>query len=121
MDTNQSIDNYVKILKKAYNAFNERDIASALELMMPNVTWPRAFKGGFVQGHQEIKAYWQEQWHEINPKVVPIDFEAMNKNEITVTVNQIVKNLDGQILADEHVKHTFTFTKHLIQGMKLEE
>ena len=38
-----------------------RDIDAALALMTPDVEWPRAFKGGFVRGREEIRAYWTEQ------------------------------------------------------------
>jgi ketosteroid isomerase-like protein len=39
-----------ELLRAAYAAFNARDIDAALVLMTPDIEWPRAFKGGFVQG-----------------------------------------------------------------------
>jgi len=38
------------------------------------VEWPRAFKGGFVRGPEEIRSYWTEQWIEISPHVEPVAF-----------------------------------------------
>ena len=52
----------IKLLRAAYAAFNARDIPAALALMTPDVAWPRAFKGGFVRGPEEVRAYWTEQW-----------------------------------------------------------
>ncbi|RYD42441.1 MAG: nuclear transport factor 2 family protein, partial [Verrucomicrobiaceae bacterium] len=46
------------LLRAAYAAFNSRDIPGALRLMTSEVAWPRAFKGGFVRGHEEVRAYW---------------------------------------------------------------
>ena len=46
-----------ELLRAAYAAFNARDIDAALVLMAPDVEWPRAFKGGFVQGPEAIRAY----------------------------------------------------------------
>jgi ketosteroid isomerase-like protein len=57
----------VELLRAAYAAFNARDIHAALALMTTDVAWPRAFKGGFVRGHEEVRAYWREQWSEIDP------------------------------------------------------
>ena len=64
----------IELLRAAYAAFNARDINAALALMTADVVWPRAFKGGFVRGHEEVRAYWTEQWNEIDPHVEPIAF-----------------------------------------------
>ncbi|MEE4211414.1 MAG: nuclear transport factor 2 family protein, partial [Parvularcula sp.] len=56
----------IEILRAAYAAFNARDIDGALLLMTKDVKWPRAFKGGFVHGPEAIRAYWTEQWNEID-------------------------------------------------------
>jgi hypothetical protein len=45
---------------------------AALALMAPDVAWPRAFKGGFVLGSEEVRAYWTEQWSEIDGQVEPV-------------------------------------------------
>ena len=66
----------VELLRAAYAAFNARDIDTALALMTPDVAWPRAFKGGFVRGHEEVRAYWREQWSEIDPHVEPMAFHS---------------------------------------------
>ena len=34
------------LIKKAYSAFNARDINTALATMHPDVQWPKAFEGG---------------------------------------------------------------------------
>src|SRR3546814_19147406 len=62
----------IRLLRAAYAAFNARDIGAALTLMTADVTWPKAFKGGIARGPDEIRAYWTEQWSEIDPHVEPI-------------------------------------------------
>ena len=64
----------IELLRAAYAAFNARDIDAALATMAPDVVWPKAFKGGFARGHQEVRAYWTEQWSEIDPSVEPVSF-----------------------------------------------
>lgn len=110
---------YADLLRAAYAAFNSRDIPAALALMTPAVTWPRAFKGGFVRGPEEVHAYWTEQWSEIDPHVEPLTFHPQDDGSIIVAVHQIVRDLSGHTLADDHVGHRFTFDHHLISGMNV--
>ena len=80
----------IELLRAAYVAFNARDINAALALMTADVAWPRAFKGGFVRGHEEVRAYWTEQWGEIDPHVEPSAFhlEGCDLNLILLESNR---------------------------------
>jgi hypothetical protein len=109
----------IELLRAAYTAFNARDIDAALALMTPDVVWPKAFKGGFVRGTEEVRAYWTEQWSEINPHVEPVAFSSEDAGQILVEVHQVVRDLDGAVLADEHVGHRFTIEHGLIQAMEV--
>lgn len=108
-----------KLLRAAYAAFNARDIPAALALMTPDVAWPRAFKGGFVRGPDEVHTYWTEQWSEINPHVEPVAFHLENDGQILVEVHQVVRDLAGNLLADERVGHKFALENGLIRGMEV--
>ena len=107
-----------ELLRAAYAAFNARDIDAALALMTPDVEWPRAFKGGFVHGPEEIRAYWTEQWSEISPHVEPVAFHPEDAGRVLVEVHQVVRDLAGGVLADEHVAHRFTIEHGLIRRME---
>jgi len=109
----------VELLRTAYAAFNARDIDAALATMAPDVAWPKAFKGGFVRGHQEVRAYWTEQWSEIDPHVEPTSFHTEGGGRILVDVHQVVRDLSGSVLADDHVGHRFTIASGLIQAMEV--
>lgn len=109
----------IELLRAAYAAFNARDIDAALALMTSDVAWPRAFKGGFVQGPEEVRAYWTEQWSEINPHVEPVAFHPENPDQILVDVHQVVRDVDGTVIADEHVGHRFTIDHGLIRIMEV--
>ena len=87
--------------------------------MTPDVAWPKAFKGGFVRGPAEVRAYWTEQWSEINPHVEPISFHPEEAGRILVKVHQVVRDLAGAVLADDHVAHRFTLAHGLIQAMEV--
>ena len=109
----------IELLRAAYSAFNARDMDAALALMTSDVAWPKAFKGGFVRGPEEVRAYWTEQWSEINPHVEPIVFYPEDAGQVLVEVHQVVRDLAGAVLADEHVGHRFTIEHGLIQAMEV--
>jgi hypothetical protein len=109
----------IELLRAAYAAFNARDIDAALATMTPDVAWPKAFKGGFVRGHQAVRVYWTEQWSEIDPHVEPASFRPEGAGRILVDVHQVVRDLAGATVADEHVGHRFTIEHGLIRAMEV--
>jgi hypothetical protein len=108
------------LIKKAYTAFNERDIDKALSTMQPNVQWSKAWEGGYISGHDEIKEYWTRQWKEINPNVEPVGFTERQNGSLEVTVQQKVKDLQGNSVFEGTVKHVYTFEDGLIKTMDIE-
>ena len=111
---------YEDLIKKAYAAFNSRDIDTALLTMHPDVQWPKAFEGGYVNGHNEITEYWRRQWTEINPNVEPVGFNEKEDGTLEITVHQIVKNLQGTMIFDGIVKHVYTLQDGLLRRMDIE-
>lgn len=116
--TKQTISETV-LLREIYAAFNARDIDAALARMSSGVKWPRAFKGGYVHGPEAIRAYWTEQWSEIDPKVEPLAFHKESASRTLVEVHQVVRDLSGAVLADENVGHLFAFENGLIDRMEV--
>lgn len=110
----------IELLRTAYAAFNARDIDVALGLLTPDVALPRAFKSGFVRGHEEIRAYWTEQWSEIDLYDEPVAFYQKDDGQVVVEVHQVVRDLAGVVLADRHVTHRFSIEHGLIQGMEID-
>jgi len=119
MATSDESSPQIELLRAAYAAFNARDIDAAVHLMTPDVTWPRAFKGGFVRGPEEVRAYWTEQWSEIDPHVEPLAFHPEDAGRVVVGVHQVVRDMAGTVLADERVGHRFTIEHGLIRGMEV--
>jgi hypothetical protein len=109
----------IELLRTAYTAFNARDIDAALATMAPDVAWPKAFKGGLARGHQEVRAYWSEQWSEIDPRVEPISFHPEGAGRTLVHVHQVVRDLAGVVVADGQVGHRFTIESGLIRAMEV--
>jgi len=108
------------LIRKAYSAFNSRDIDTALSTFDPEIEWPKAFEGGYVQGHEEIRDYWTRQWLEINPNVEPTQIQKRPNGDYEVTVHQTVKDLDGNDIFNGTVKHIYTIKHHLLRKMDIE-
>lgn len=108
------------LIKKAYSAFNSRDIDTALSTFHSDVQWPKAFEGGYINGHNEIREYWTRQWAEINPNVEPIRITERQNGTIEVEILQIVKDLKGNIMFEGIVKHIYTIQDNLLQKMDIE-
>jgi hypothetical protein len=112
---------YQQVIKEAYNAFNARHIDGVLTLMHNDVHWPNGWEGGYVEGHDEVSAYWTRQWKELDPEVTPVNFTEKKDGQVEVEVHQIVKDLKGNILFDGMVKHIYTFDNGKIKAMEIEK
>ena len=109
----------IALLKRAYAAFNARDIDGALAGMHADVVWPNGWEGGVVRGHDEVRAYWSRQWKEIDPNVEPLFFTAETDGRIVVDVRQVVRDKTGQILRDDFVKHVYRVENGLVRSMEI--
>ena len=111
----------IDLLKRAYAAFNRRDLDAALATMTPEVVWPNGMEGGTVHGHEGVRAYWTRQWGMIDPHVEPITFEQESDGRIVIRVHQVVKELTGKLLLDRMVEHVYTLKDGLIDAMEIRE
>jgi hypothetical protein len=114
------VSRYEHLIDKAYAAFNSRDIDAALSTMHTDVQWPKAFEGGYVNGHAAIREYWSRQWTEINPTVNPVGTIERDNSTLEVTVEQHVEDLQGNTIFDGMVKHIYTLQDGLLRKMDIE-
>ncbi len=109
----------MRLFEDLYAAFNQRDVPAAVARMTPDVTWPKAFEGGTVRGRDEVAAYWQRQWTEIDPSVTPVGYETEPDGRVAVTVAQVVRDLGGKVLAESTVTHLYRLEHDLVAGMEI--
>jgi ketosteroid isomerase-like protein len=108
-----------ELLRRAYAAFSARDLDGALVLMHPDVAWPNAIDGGRVHGHDEVRAYWERQFETIDPHVEPEGFSEED-GRIAVAVHQVVRTREGELLADQRLRHVYTVREGRIARMEIE-
>ena len=112
--------NYQPLLRQLYLDFNARHIDAVLAHMHTDVAWPNGWEGGYVSGHDEVRAYWLRQWQEIDPMVEPLSFETRPDGQIAIRVHQVIKALTGQVLGDEELNHVYTFEDGKVRTMVIE-
>ena len=118
--TNEAMSGDWEILIAAYREFNARRIDAVLALMHPDVVWPNGMEGGYVHGHEGVRAYWTRQWGIVDPHVVPLKIEEDQQGRFVVEVHQLVRDLNGNLLVDTVVRHAYTIRAGLIERMEIE-
>lgn len=79
------------LIKKAYSAFNQRNMDEALSTLQPNVPWSKAWEASYIGRHHEIREHWTRQWKEINRNGEPVGFNQRQNGSLEVEVHQKVK------------------------------
>jgi hypothetical protein len=104
----------------AYAAFNARDLDAALSAMHPEVDWPNAVEGGRVRGHEEIRRYWMRQFEVNDPRAEPQSVSEDERGRLVVDVRQVVRDLEGTVIADDRVEHMYEIRDGLIARMDIQ-
>jgi ketosteroid isomerase-like protein len=109
-----------RLIRDLYASFNARDVEAVIALMAEDVDWPNAWEGGRFHGRDEVRAYWQRQFAAIDGRVEPTAI-VEDGDTVTVTVHQTVRDLDGTLMSDGTVTHTYTFRNGEIVRMDVTE
>jgi hypothetical protein len=111
----------VTLLKHLYNRFNVRDMESALAAMDEEVVWANGMEGGHVHSRAGVRSYWTRQWTMVDPHVEPVAFSDGAEGEVIVEVHQVVRDLNGTLLADKKVGHVFRFENGLVKRFDIRD
>ena len=108
-----------ELLHRGYTAFNARDIDAILSMMHPDVEWANGMEGGYVHGHEGVRAYWTRQWSLIEPFVEPQAFTTESDGRTVVEVHQRVLDKDGNTMLEGTVLHVYQVQDGLIRHMEI--
>ncbi len=103
-----------ELLERLYERFNARDMEAVLAVLSPDVVWANGMEGGHVRGREGVRSYWTRQWAMIDPHVEPVGYACGPDGEAIVEVHQIVRDLDGNMLADKMLGHIFWIEDGLV-------
>ena len=108
-----------QFLQNLYDAFNKREIETIISLMRSDVKWANGLEGGFVYGRDAVREYWTNQFKVIQPELETLKFEMDENNRNVITVHQIIRDLQGHVLADATVHQIFTIENGLISHYEI--
>jgi len=108
-----------EFLQNLYDAFNKREIETVLSMVKENVKWANGMEGGFIYGRDNVREYWRRQFETINPQLEATEFRTDETGRNVVTVHQVVKDLEDNLLADKIVTHIFTIENGLIKTFEI--
>lgn len=109
-----------QVIHQIYSRFNARDMEGVFALLTDDVAWANAMEGTHVHGKDAIRDYWTHQWSVIDPHVEPLKIAKAADGSLVVDVHQVVKNLEGQTLIDETVKHAFRLDGGRVQRFDIQ-
>ena len=115
------ISNQQFLQKNIYDAFNNREFEAIISLMRSDVKWANGLEGGFIYGRDSVREYWINQFKDIQVELAPLKFEMDENNRNIVTVHQIVRDLQGNVLADVTIHQIFTIENELISLYEIGE
>ncbi|MEA5597308.1 nuclear transport factor 2 family protein [Rivularia sp. UHCC 0363] len=110
-----------EFLQNLYDAFNNREIETIISFMRRDVKWANGVEGGFVYGRDAVREYWTNQFNDIQAELETLKFETDENNRNVVTVHQVIKDLQGNLLADATVQQIFTIEDGLISLYEIGE
>jgi hypothetical protein len=106
------------MLRELYQAHARRDIDAALARFTDDVAWPDVANGRTLHGHDEVRSYWTAQFATIDPQATPTEI-TVDDDRAVVAVHQVVRNLDGEVMLETDVTHTYTFRGDLVAAMEV--
>ncbi|MGF2037359.1 MAG: nuclear transport factor 2 family protein [Nostoc sp. CmiVER01] len=110
-----------QFLQNLYEAFNKGELETIISVMHPEVKWANGVSGGFVYGRDAVREYWTNQYKVIQVQLETLKFETDENNRNVVTVHQIVRDLQSNLLADATIKQIFTIEDGLISLYEIGE
>ncbi|WP_165188039.1 nuclear transport factor 2 family protein [Caulobacter soli] len=114
------MDDAHALLTKVYDAYNRRDFAAFSALLTPDIDWPDLIEHGRLIGREAVGAYWARNDKSITIDVAVVSITVLPDGRVAADVNQIVRNLSGQVWSDSCVRHVFTLRDGLVARLDVE-
>lgn len=110
---------HADLLNNFYQLFNLRDVDAIVPMLHPEVIWAIGLEAGYLRGRDEVRNYWIRQWRVLDLSVIPLGFISTNAGSTKVELHQIVTDLEGKVLIDSTVAHTFWVEDGLVSRFEI--
>lgn len=112
-------DDPAEIVRALYGALNERDVPAAVAALTADVDWPDAWRGGRLQGCEEVAAHFRRTG--TGPSFLPYAVTTLPDGRIAADVSHRVRDDDGTVLLEGTVRHVHTVRGGRVARMDVEE
>ena len=97
-------------VRRMYDAFNRRDIHTALQAAHPDVDWPNVLEGRRMVGLADIGEYVERLFRVIDVRMDVLAITEDDHGDVVVRVHQVARFLsDGALISDVVVEHIYRF------------
>ncbi|SDH05216.1 nuclear transport factor 2 family protein [Klenkia brasiliensis] len=103
-----------------YAAWSAGDLATVVGRLHPDVDWPEPWTGGRVLGRAAVADHLARQARDVRFAVVPERVVPVDDG-VAVTVHQVVRDADGDLLSDTRVLHGLTLDEGLLRRLDVGE
>jgi hypothetical protein len=95
------------------------DVATATELVHPDVLWPSSLTPDTIHGRDEFREYWSRRFSVVQVRCEPVRFERSN-GSLMVEVHELVLDRNGKMSYGQfRARREFRFRDGLIAEMRL--
>ncbi len=108
-----------ELLRRAYAAYDDRDLDGLLDLVTEDVDWPDGTRR--LRGRAAVRDYWTEQWARTRTHDQPVAFARLPDGRVAVLVEQVVRSLDGSVLTTGTFRHVHRIVGSRIAGLDIED
>jgi ketosteroid isomerase-like protein len=114
------MDDAQALLTKVYDAYNRRDFADLSVFLAPDTNWPDLVEGGRLIGPEALGAYWARNDKMITVDIAVVSITNQPDGRVAAEVNQVVRNLAGQVWSDTCERHIFTLRDGMVARLDVE-
>jgi NAD(P)-dependent dehydrogenase (short-subunit alcohol dehydrogenase family) len=107
------------LVRRAYAAFNEREVDAGVALLAPDVDWPDTAEGGVLHGREQVREHWNKQLGEAALRLEVQEVKERDDGRVEARVRQIIHDLNGKKLGDAQLVHVFTFADDRIRRLEV--
>jgi len=114
------MDDAQALLTRFYETYNRRDFVAFSAFLAPEVDWPDMVEGGRLIGPEALGAYWARNDKMITIDIAVVSIAALPDGRVVAAVNQVVRNLAGQVWSDTCERHIFTLRDGKVARLDIE-
>lgn len=109
-----------ELIKQLYEDFNVRKADAILAKLTDDVIWANGMEGGYIQGHKDLRDYWERQWAMLNPQIKAVGFSKTEDGSILVDVLFNGHSPQGQVFKDMQAGHVFHIKNGLVSRFDIQ-